>query len=145
MELLPIFLDVKRQPCLVVGGGDTATRKVANLRRAGAAVRVVSPGLEQHLDDLVAAGHIKHLMRGFEEDDLDGVRLVVAATDDRDVNARVSRLAKERGIPVNVVDQPGECSFIMPSVIDRSPVVVAVSTSTARRCSHGCCAPDWSP
>ncbi len=131
MELLPIFLNVKSQPCLVVGGGDTATRKVANLRRAGAAVRVVSPGLGEHLDDLAAAGHIKHLMRGFEEDDLDGVRLVVAATDDRGVNARVSRLAKERGIPVNVVDQPEECSFIMPSVIDRSPVVVAVSTSTA--------------
>lgn len=131
MELLPIFLDVKGKPCLVVGGGDTAVRKVANLRRAGASVRVVSPRLGERLGELAKAGHIAHTSRSFEARDLNDACLVVAATDDRDVNRRVSELAKERDIPVNVVDQPEECSFIMPSVIDRSPVVVAVSTSTA--------------
>jgi uroporphyrin-III C-methyltransferase / precorrin-2 dehydrogenase / sirohydrochlorin ferrochelatase len=131
MELLPIFLDVRDKPCLVVGGGRTARRKVASLRRAGAAVRVVSPRLIEELNELAAAGDIEHLPRLFHEWDLDGAVLAVAATDDPGANRRVARVARDRGVPVNVVDQPGECSFIMPSVVDRSPVVVAVSTSTA--------------
>jgi uroporphyrin-III C-methyltransferase/precorrin-2 dehydrogenase/sirohydrochlorin ferrochelatase len=131
MELLPIFLDVSNKRCLVAGGGDTAVRKVASLRRAGAWVRVVAPTLAAELGELAACGSIEHAARLFKDTDLDGACLAIAATDDRAVNGHISRLAKERGIPVNVVDQPRECSFIMPSVIDRSPVVVAVSTSTA--------------
>lgn len=131
MDLLPIFLDVKDKPCLVVGGGETAARKVARLREAGASVRVVSPRLTGPLEGLAARDAIEHQRRLFEAADLEGMVLVIAATDDRDVNRRISGLARERGIPVNVVDQPGECSFVMPSVIDRSPVVVAVSTSSA--------------
>ena len=131
MELLPIFLDVKDKPCLVVGGGGTAMRKIATLRRAGARVRVVAPKLGEHLAELAAAGDIEHAQRLFEEADLSGTTLAIAATDDPSVNRRISRTARERGVPVNVVDQPEECSFIMPSIIDRSPVVVAVSTSTA--------------
>jgi len=131
MELLPIFLDVRDKPCLVVGGGRTARRKVSSLRRAGAVVRVVSPRLIEELSVLAAAGDIEHVARPFHERDLDGALLAVAATDDPEANRRIARVARDRGIPVNVVDQPGECSFIMPSVVDRSPVVVAVSTSTA--------------
>jgi len=131
MEFLPIFLDVKDKPCLVVGGGEIAIRKIANLQRAGAAVRVVSPHLAEPLRAQARAGRIEHLEKAFEEQDLDKVHLVVAATDDRSVNRRISELARGRRIPVNVVDQPKDCSFIMPSVIDRSPVVVAVSTGTA--------------
>jgi uroporphyrin-III C-methyltransferase/precorrin-2 dehydrogenase/sirohydrochlorin ferrochelatase len=131
MELLPIFLDVRDKSILVVGGGNIAVRKVASLRRAGASVRVVSPRLCERLGELAAAGAIEHAARRFEDEDLRSACLAVAATDDREVNRRVSRLAREQGIPVNVVDQPLECSFIIPSVIDRSPVVVAVSTSTA--------------
>jgi len=131
MELLPIFLDVKDKPCLVVGGGGTALRKIVSLRRAGASVRVVSPQLDGHLSALAASGAIAHQGRAFEDHDLDGACLVIAATDDRAINQRVAQLAGERGTPVNVVDQPQDCSFIMPSVIDRSPVVIAVSTSTA--------------
>lgn len=130
MELLPIFLDVKNKPCLVVGGGETAVRKIAALRRAGATVRVISPRLTERLGELAATGAIAHLQRPFEEADLSGVVLVIAATDDPTVNRRISGIAKGHGIPVNVVDQPEACSFIMPSIIDRSPVVVAVSTST---------------
>ncbi|MCG6860849.1 MAG: siroheme synthase CysG [Chromatiaceae bacterium] len=129
MELLPIFLDVRNKPCLVVGGGETAIRKIVSLRRAGASVRVVAPRLHERFDELASAGDIEHRQRLFEDDDLHGVALAIAATDDRAVNQRISRIAKARGIPVNVVDQPDECSFIMPSVIDRSPVLVAVSTS----------------
>lgn len=131
MELLPIFLDVKDKPVLVVGGGDTAVRKVSCLRRAGASVRVVSPQLCEQLGELAAAGAIHHIARRFEDEDVRGACLVVAASDDREVNRRVSQLAKEQGTPVNVVDQPQECSFIMPSIVDRSPVVIAVSTSSA--------------
>ena len=131
MELLPIFLDVKEKPVLVVGGGYTALRKVASLHRASASVRVVSPQLCEQLRELATAGVIHHSARRFGDEDLRGACLVVAATDDREVNRYVSQLAKEQGIPVNVVDQPLECSFIMPSIIDRSPVVVAVSTSGA--------------
>jgi len=131
MELLPIFLDVKGRLCLVVGGGETAMRKVASLRHAGARVQVISPQIGARLEELAAAGDIAFVQRPFEEADLSGAALAIAATDDAAVNRRISRIAKKRGIPVNVVDQPEECSFIMPSVIDRSPVVVAVSTSAA--------------
>jgi uroporphyrin-III C-methyltransferase/precorrin-2 dehydrogenase/sirohydrochlorin ferrochelatase len=131
MQYLPIFLDVRHKPCLVVGGGEVAVRKVANLLRAGAAVTVVAPELAEPLRRTLAEGGLVHLERTFEEADLDGALLVVAATADRAVNRRVAELAGARGIPVNVVDQGEDSSFIMPSVIDRSPVVVAVSTGTA--------------
>jgi uroporphyrin-III C-methyltransferase/precorrin-2 dehydrogenase/sirohydrochlorin ferrochelatase len=131
MDLLPIFLDIKERPCLVVGGGEIALRKVANLRRAGAAVTVVAPTLAEPLRRQAEQGEIAHLERPFEDDDLEGVHLVIAATAERGVNRRVGELARERRIPVNVVDQPQECTFLLPSVIDRSPVVVAVSTSKA--------------
>jgi uroporphyrin-III C-methyltransferase/precorrin-2 dehydrogenase/sirohydrochlorin ferrochelatase len=131
MEHLPIFLDIKNQACLVVGGGPIALRKLENLRRAGARIRLVSPALvpelRARLDDPLITWH----ERRFEDADFRDVRLAIAATDDRDVNRRVAELAKAAGIPVNVADQPQDCTFIMPSVIDRSPVVVAVSTGSA--------------
>ncbi len=131
MEFLPIFLDVKAKPCLVVGGGEIALRKIASLLRAGAAVSVVAPALADSLRAQADRGAFTHVPRAFLDQDLDGAHLVVAATDDRSVNRRIAELARERRIPVNVVDQPRDCSFIMPSVIDRSPVVVAVSTGSA--------------
>jgi uroporphyrin-III C-methyltransferase/precorrin-2 dehydrogenase/sirohydrochlorin ferrochelatase len=131
MQYLPIFLDVRHKPCLVVGGGEVAVRKVANLLRAGAAVTLVSPELAEPLRQTLAEGALVYRGRAFEDADLDGALLVVAATADRTVNRRVAELAGARGIPVNVVDQGEDSTFIMPSVIDRSPVVVAISTGTA--------------
>jgi uroporphyrin-III C-methyltransferase/precorrin-2 dehydrogenase/sirohydrochlorin ferrochelatase len=131
MEHLPIFLDVKGQSCLVVGGGPIALRKLENLRRAGAEIRLVSPQLAPELAERVDDSHIDWRARRFQDADLDGVRLAIAATDDRAVNRRIGELARAANIPVNVADQPADCSFIMPSVIDRSPVVVAVSTGSA--------------
>ncbi|MEA3274876.1 MAG: siroheme synthase CysG [Pseudomonadota bacterium] len=131
MEFLPIFLDLKEKPCLVVGGGDIAARKISNLRRAGASVCVVSPELAEPLLRLAQKGDLVHKARTFDESDLKDAHLVIAATDDRTVNHEIAELARGRRIPVNVVDQPKDCSFIMPSVIDRSPVVVAVSTGTS--------------
>ncbi len=131
MDYLPIFLDVAAKPCLVVGGGPIALRKLNALLRAGASVRLVAPEVAAPLAPLIAKGQVQHVARAFSPEDLAGVRLVVAATDDPQVNLEVAQAAEARGIPVNVVDQAHAGSFIMPSVIDRSPVVVAVSTEGA--------------
>jgi len=128
MEYLPIFIQIKNRPCLVVGGGSIAARKVALLRKAQADVTVVSPELCDELKALNDDGAIHYVARGFEEADLDSCVLVIAATDQREVNERVSELAHDLRLPVNVVDNQELCSFIMPSIIDRSPVVIAVST-----------------
>ncbi len=131
MEFLPVYYKLDGQPCLVVGGGAVAARRVNLLRKAGAAVTVVAPQLGDELSTLAGTGAISHQARRFAADDLEGMRMVIAATDDGAVNAEVSRLAKERSLPVNVVDNPALCSFIVPSILDRSPVLVAVSTGGA--------------
>jgi uroporphyrin-III C-methyltransferase/precorrin-2 dehydrogenase/sirohydrochlorin ferrochelatase len=131
MDYLPIFLKVEQQLCLVVGGGKVAARKVALLIRAGARITIVSPELCDELRLLLDQGAITCVAREFQDGDLDDCVLVIAATDDKAVNRRVSELAKAQRIPVNVVDSPKLCSFIMPSIIDRSPVQIAVSTGGA--------------
>jgi uroporphyrin-III C-methyltransferase / precorrin-2 dehydrogenase / sirohydrochlorin ferrochelatase len=128
MEYLPIFFQIKHRSCLVVGGGSIAARKVALLRKAQAEVTVVSPELCTELQALSKDGLIKHQAREFEDIDLEKCVLVIAATDQRDINQHITELANELRLPVNVVDNPDLCSFIMPSIIDRSPVVIAVST-----------------
>jgi len=131
MDFLPVFLDLRDQRCLVVGGGEVAERKASVLLRAGARVTVVAPELCQGLQRRLADGEIAHHPRRYIDGDLAGCRLAFAATDDRAVNAEVSRAAQALNIPVNVADDPALCSFIMPSIIDRSPVVAAVSTGGA--------------
>lgn len=131
MDLLPIFMNVRDRRALVVGGGEVAVRKVGLLLEAGAAVHVVSPALVPALQEQVDSGAISCRHGAFVPSDLDGVALVVAATDDEAVNRQVSELAQARNLPVNVVDNPALCSFVMPSIIDRSPVQIAVSTGGA--------------
>lgn len=131
MQYFPVFFDLNGKRCLVVGGGDVAARKVSLLFRAGARVTVVSPELCERLQSRLANDEIIHEARGFEDADLEACVLIVAATDDQAVNKKVSELAHAKCIPVNVVDQPKLCSFIVPSIIDRSPVQVAVSTGGA--------------
>lgn len=128
MDFLPIFMNLRGQRCLVVGGGEVAARKASLLFQAGARINLVSLELKGNLKDMQAAGQLDFREGGFEESDLEGVSLVIAATDDAQVNRRVSELAQQRQIPVNVVDNPELCSFILPSIIDRSPVQIAVST-----------------
>ena len=131
MDFLPVFLTIKQRPCLVVGGGEVAARKVATLLRAGARVTVVSPALNPRLSEHRDAGEIIHLAEAFDAAHLKDCILAVAATADGEVNRRVSELAQQRGIPVNVVDRPDLCTFVFPSIIDRAPVTVAVSTGGA--------------
>jgi len=128
MDFLPIFMNIRGQRSLIVGGGEVAARKAALLAQAGADITVVSPELMGNLKDMQADGQVSFHERTFADSDLDGVALVIAATDDEAVNRRVSELARERQIPVNVVDNPDLCTFILPSIIDRSPVQIAVST-----------------
>ena len=128
MNYLPIFIQIKQRPCLVVGGGSIAARKVALLRKAEGAVTVVSPELCSELSELAAEGKIQHRAKTFSAEDMADSVLVIAATNQRDVNEQVSALANEKKLPVNVVDNPDLCSFIMPSMIDRSPVQIAIST-----------------
>lgn len=131
MDFLPLFLNIKNKSCLVVGGGEVAARKVNLLRKAGGNVTVVAPELCPGLLKLSAASEIIHHARHFEQADLSGAMLVIAATDNAGINQMVSEQAERLNIPVNVVDQPKLCSFIVPSIIDRSPVIAAVSTGGA--------------
>ncbi|MBE7421603.1 MAG: uroporphyrinogen-III C-methyltransferase [Zoogloeaceae bacterium] len=131
MDFLPIFLNLKGARCLVVGGGAVAARKAGLLAGCGAKVAVVAPELGETLAAEKAAGRIEHIAARFEEAHAAGATVIVAATDDPAANAAVSQAAKTRNIPVNVVDAPALCSFIFPSIVDRSPMVVAVSTGGA--------------
>jgi len=131
VDFLPIFMNVKGENCLVIGGGKIASRKVFMLLRAGASVSVVSPELCQDLTIRKDESEITHINRVFEDADLNGKKVIIAATNNEKVNSHVSQLAKAKGIPVNVVDAPDLCSFIVPSIIDRNPVQIAISTGGA--------------
>lgn len=131
MDYFPVFLRLKQRPCLVVGAGEVGARKAMALLDAGAHVRVVAPEACAELAATAAAGKLTWERRGYAASDLRGAALVIAATEDRALNARVSRDAQDAGVPVNVVDDPDLCSFIVPAIVDRSPVLVAISTGGA--------------
>ncbi len=128
MEYLPIFLRLIQQRVLVVGGGQVALRKVQMLLRAQAQIRLVTPQILPELQALLQDTIHQIELRDYIDADLDTIKLVVAATDNSAVNVAVWQAASARNIPVNVVDQPELCSFIFPSILDRSPVIVAVSS-----------------
>jgi uroporphyrin-III C-methyltransferase/precorrin-2 dehydrogenase/sirohydrochlorin ferrochelatase len=128
MQALPIFINITNRRCVVVGGGDVATRKVTMLLKANAAVVLYAPELCHELSDLVSAKKITHINASFEPVQLDDACLVIAATDDETVNTAVSLAAKARNIPVNVVDTPALCTFTMASIVERSPIVIAISS-----------------
>lgn len=129
MDYLPIFLDLRGRKGLVVGGGDTAARKAALMLNAGAWVTAVSPEpLSPAFAELAGTDRLIHVQAAFQEKQLDGVDVVFAASEDEALDKAVHDAARARHLPVNVVDKPGVCSFIMPSIIDRSPVMVAVSS-----------------
>ena len=128
MQALPIFLNIQQRHCVVIGGGDVAMRKVSMLLKASAAITLYSPEICHELQDLVDAKKILHIPLKFEQNQLTGACLVIAATDNEAANIAVSMAAKAQNIPVNVVDAPHLCTFTMGSIIDRSPVVIAISS-----------------
>ena len=129
MDYLPIFADLKRRPCLVVGGNDIAWRKAKMLLKAGADVQVISPSLLPLFQQAVENGQVTHVAEEFSPHHLDGIFLAIAATERKALNALVYQSANQRQVLVNVVDDTQRCSFIVPSVVDRSPIIVAVSSS----------------
>lgn len=129
MKYYPINLDVKGRRCLVVGGGGVGARKVKTLLDCGAEVMVVSPETAPELDTL-AAGRAIHLeKRPYRETDLEGCFLVIGATDDEALNRRISRDAELRNMLCNIADFPKACNFILPSVVRRGDLIIAISTS----------------
>jgi uroporphyrin-III C-methyltransferase / precorrin-2 dehydrogenase / sirohydrochlorin ferrochelatase len=128
LNYFPVFFNLTGQKVLIVGGGEVALRKISLLERTGALITVVAPYITPQLLDRAAAGKLTLVNREFSPDDLHGARLVIVATSRRAVNRWIASLSESRNIPVNVVDDAHASRFIVPAIIDRDPVLVAVST-----------------
>ncbi|HUJ68152.1 MAG TPA: bifunctional precorrin-2 dehydrogenase/sirohydrochlorin ferrochelatase, partial [Syntrophorhabdales bacterium] len=125
----PLFLDLAHKLCIVVGGGAVAERKVRGLLSAGARVRLISPEVAAGIRKLARQGRIEIVLRAYQTGDLDGAALAIAATNREEINMRVREESKRLSILLNVVDSPDLGDFIVPSVVRKGPVLVAVSTS----------------
>ena len=129
MDHLPIFINIRKKPCVVIGGGDIALRKINILLKAQAKVDCLSPSFSRDIKNLSKDGHITLINKSFDQTDIKDYSIIIAATDDSSVNSSISAIAQVKKIPVNVVDSPELSSFIMPSIVDRSPLIIAVSSS----------------
>ena len=125
----PVFIDLQDRSVLVVGGGVIAERKTESLLEAGARVTVVSPSINPRLRDWNTGERIAVRLRRFEPEDLDGMLLVISATDDSQTQESVAQAAASRNVMVNTVDRPALCDFVVPAVVRRGDVLVAISTS----------------
>ena len=128
MRYFPVFMDLDDQKVVVIGGGETAAQKVRLLLKTNARVIVIAPELTPELRGFAAGNKITAILRKFKPADLNSARLVYATTGNATIDRTISRAAHTLNIPVNVVDDPAACSFITPAIVDRSPVVIAVST-----------------
>ena len=131
MGFYPIFLDVSRRRCVVIGGGPVAERRVEGLLSAGAAVTVVSPAITDGLEKLAREGAVRYMARGYEAGDIEGFDLVFVATDDGVANQAVFSEARSRAVWINSADDPENCDFILPAVVRRGDLSVAISTGGA--------------
>ncbi len=129
MKYYPIFLDIKDKKCVIVGGGEVAARKAEKLLDCGAEVFVISPKLTSELAEMEEQNLICHVATEYTNHFLNGAALVIGATDDEATNARISRDARAKGIPVNIVDDPNQCDFILPSLMQRGDLTIAISTA----------------
>lgn len=128
MDLLPLFHNLNGRRCVMVGGGSVALRKVRPLIEVGAKVEIIAPEVNAAITALAEKHSLSLSQRKFNNDDLEGAALVIAATNDKQLNKQVSEQAQQLNIPVNVVDQPELCSVVFPSIVDRSPVQIAISS-----------------
>ena len=129
MRYYPVHLDIQNRNCLVVGGGAVGTRKVVTLLDCGALVTVISPVVSHQLRDFAKSGLIKLRQRPYQSGDLDGMFLVIGATDDEGLNRRISSDAEHRNTLCNIADRPEVCNFILPSIVQRDDLVITISTS----------------
>lgn len=125
----PLFLDISGKSCIVTGGGKIAERKVVMLLKFNAEVKVISPKINGALSKLLESGKIKVIEREYKDGDLNEASLVFAATNKKEINERIKNEAALKGILVNVVDDPVLCDFIVPSIVKKGPIVIAISTS----------------
>jgi len=128
LKYYPVFWDIADKKCVVVGGGEVAARKVKRLLNCGAKVFVVSPQLNPELVSLKDAGRVSHIASEYLSEFIYGATLVVGSTDDEKTNLLISRDARENGIPVNIVDDPQKCDFILPAIVERGDLVIAIGT-----------------
>jgi len=129
MRYYPVNLDIKGRKCLVIGGGEVGTRKVKSLLECMASVTVVSPAASEKLLKLSGLDMITLIKRSYVESDLEGMFLVICATDDEKLNRQVSRDAEKLNMLCNIADRPEACNFILPSVVKRGDLVISISTS----------------
>jgi siroheme synthase-like protein len=129
MRYYPIFVDIAEKPVVVIGGGTIALQKMAGLLDAGAQVTVVSPELNDEMQALKDDGKFMHIKREYEPGDIEGYELAFVATDDRKDNERAWQEGRERHVWVNAVDDVPNCDFIMPAIVRKGEIIVALSTS----------------
>ena len=127
----PVFLNLTGRRCVIIGGGQVAEGKVSKLLDSGAKIIVISPNATQGIRDYADCGQIEYNLRKYQEGDLNGAFLVVAATNDRVVNQEIFEEAEKSGILLNAVDDMPRCSFIAPSIVEKGPITVAISTGGA--------------
>ena len=130
-EYYPVYLNLAGKQCVILGGGTIAQGKLAALRDAGARITVISPQSTEGIKRAAQRGHITLLQREYQPGDLDGAFIAVAATNVWHVNRQIYEEAEERGVLLNVVDDPDQCTFIAPSIVRRDPITLAISTGGA--------------
>jgi uroporphyrin-III C-methyltransferase/precorrin-2 dehydrogenase/sirohydrochlorin ferrochelatase len=128
MDYFPVFVKLKNQKCLVIGAGEIDARKIDLLARAGANITVIANKFSHHVSNIEHSCHLTLLQKSFTTTDVCGFKFVISATDNKETNMLVAKSAEEQNILVNVVDSPDLCSFIFPAIIDRSPIIAAVSS-----------------
>ena len=128
MKYYPVFLDIRDKKCVIVGGGEVAARKAERLLDCGAQVLVISPDISPAIAALKEKKIISHLAARYSGDLIHGATLVIGATDDEKINAAISLDARRQGIPVNIVDDPQKCDFILPSVVQRGDLAITIGT-----------------
>lgn len=129
MRYYPIHLDIQNRSCLVVGGGGVGTRKVMALLKCGARVTVVSPVISERLQNHAETAPLTLKPRPYRTADIEGVFLVIGATDDEALNRQISHDAENRNTLCNIADRPEVCNFILPSIVQRKDLVITISTS----------------
>lgn len=129
MKYYPAYLDIRNRRCLVVGGGRVGTRKVKTLLDCGARVTIISPQVSQQLKKLADNQRATIKNRSYQPEDLEGVFLVIGATDDEKLNRQISRDAEKRGLLCNIADRPEICNFILPSIVHRGDLTISISTA----------------
>ncbi|MDQ2086953.1 bifunctional precorrin-2 dehydrogenase/sirohydrochlorin ferrochelatase [Herbivorax sp. ANBcel31] len=129
MAYFPLFIDIKGKECVVVGGGETATRKVKTLIEFEPNIKVISPWAKKDIIELSKEGKLNYIKREYRENDLERAFLAIASTSNRSVNEKIHKEAMKKNIFINVVDCPSSCNFFFPSIVRRDELVVGISTS----------------